>query len=683
MPMLPLAELLNPAPEVEPQSSSLCETASYKIETNVTVTQKCTVVRLYTYKAGTTIKYPKTTEQGSVGHLFELDPEDWVNPSQAFAYSQGEPKGFLRNRFCCILLDDQGESVPCYVRHSTCQGCKACSFADKNLVSVGHTTANCSDLANQLKQYSQHRQLELPTSGSVTKDLFEKTLALWNAFQNVGCSAPLNEDTLYLGEELEARKVQLAIDHDIRRGHTPKPTCQGRVILDYDSKGTPYVHCEHYRSATSHDHLVNYDISSGLYDFEYLRALFTNDTEELELIEDGAQDNGYGPLALCSTITNASSQHVSSALHRNSSGQLVKAKLDRIECTSRIRACTLTQFPSDQNTPGLRREILALLQSLGQDLPDITPPPSMQNPMLSDLHISLANQDHLRAYITQAQEISFPYGTGWAGVIYAKQLQDSNVPVSQHYIWLIKEYELEDDELDLDSSIVYCRVYVNRQTAVAHHRIFSVIDDIVFADTGTCLKWRHLHGMDLNDFCGILHFAGDQHGGQAKGLGLHLLARSKETPEKYDLHKPRRLLSSLLVYKHLHRVFRLCDAHFKRNITKCKVPDEVKQKMQSLSCISHPNFEQTVQEIRSEGGKAGVDWVSDKYRSHFAFEAICWEKSFIPAAIWQVGDSTMNIIEGLHANINLEGVLCTLLGGLQKGQHYNNMKYKMIEACVH
>ncbi|KAF9061364.1 hypothetical protein BDP27DRAFT_1235430 [Rhodocollybia butyracea] len=457
--MLPLAELLNPAPEVEPQSSSLCETASYKIETNVTVTQKCTVVRLYTYKAGTTIEYPETTEQGSVGHLFELDPEDWVNPSQAFAYSQGEPKGFSRNRFCRILLDDQGESVPCYVRHSTCM--YSCSFADKNLVSVGHTTANRSDLANQLKQYSQHWQLELPTSGSVTKDLFEKTLALWNAFQNVGCSAPLNEDTLYLGEELEARKVQLAIDHDIRRGHTPKPTCQGRVILDYDSKGTPYVEyqylpsppsCEHYRSATSRDHLVNYDISSGLYDFEYLRALFTNDTEELELIEDGAQDNGYGPLALCSTITNASSQHVT-ALHCNSSGQLMKAKVDRIECTSRIRVfepheeyrkvcpkilvvCTgmhTHPIPLPTKTPpGLRREILALLQSLGQDLPDITPRrfirhpttcayirdqlPSMQNPMLSDLHISLANQDHLRAYITQAQEISFPYGTGWAGM---------------------------------------------------------------------------------------------------------------------------------------------------------------------------------------------------------------------------------------------------------------------------
>ncbi|KIJ10340.1 hypothetical protein PAXINDRAFT_86233 [Paxillus involutus ATCC 200175] len=37
------------------------------------------------------------------------------------------------------------------------------------------------------------------------------------------------------------------------------------------------------------------------------------------------------------------------------------------------------------------------------------------NPTLTDVHISLANRDHIRSYIAQAQNLSFPFGTGWKG----------------------------------------------------------------------------------------------------------------------------------------------------------------------------------------------------------------------------------------------------------------------------
>lgn len=45
-----------------------------------------------------------------------------------------------------------------------------------------------------------------------------------------------------------------------------------------------------------------------------------------------------------------------------------------------------------------------------------------------------------------------------------------------------------------------------------------------------------------------------------------------------------------------------------------------------------------------------------------------------------VGDATTNIIEGSHANVNLEGVRCTLLGGLRKGEHWDDMKLKGLEV---
>ena len=75
-----------------------------------------------------------------------------------------------------------------------------------------------------------------------------------------------------------------------------------------------------------------------------------------------------------------------------------------------------------------------------------------------------------------------------------------------------------------------------------------------------------------------------------------------------------------------------------------------------------------------------IDWVTDKVRSKFAFPGICWAKSFIPREIWQVGDETSNIIESLHGDVNREGLSCSLLGGITKGQHFDTLKEKTLEV---
>jgi hypothetical protein len=69
-------------------------------------------------------------------------------------------------------------------------------------------------------------------------------------------------------------------------------------------------------------------------------------------------------------------------------------------------------------------------------------------------------------------------------------------------------------------AITYVRVFVNYSLAFAHQRILEAIDDVVKEDTGSYLEWRHLHSesLDSGSYTGkILHWAGDQHGGQAKG----------------------------------------------------------------------------------------------------------------------------------------------------------------------
>lgn len=63
-------------------------------------------------------------------------------------------------------------------------------------------------------------------------------------------------------------------------------------------------------------------------------------------------------------------------------------------------------------------------------------------------------------------------------------------------------------------------MFLNRQTAVAHRRIFEEIEEIVRHDTGRPLQWRHLHANTAEETPDgmILQWAADQHGGQAKGL---------------------------------------------------------------------------------------------------------------------------------------------------------------------
>jgi hypothetical protein len=90
------------------------------------------------------------------------------------------------------------------------------------------------------------------------------------------------------------------------------------------------------------------------------------------------------------------------------------------------------------------------------------------------------------------------------------------------------------------------------------------------------------------------------------GLGLHLKALAAKLPLQYDLHKPHRTLASLGKYDHLRRIFRLCQVHVARNIKRAAVPEPVKNKMRSLICIEHNDFQGCLHDIQREGGKAGA-----------------------------------------------------------------------------
>ncbi|KAF8835119.1 hypothetical protein BDN67DRAFT_1042907 [Paxillus ammoniavirescens] len=305
------------------------------------------------------------------------------------------------------------------------------------------------------------------------------------------------------------------------------------------------------------------------------------------------------------------------------------------------------------------------------DLPDMTPRrflrhpsiksylqtrfPSTVNPALSDLHISLANRDHLQSYLRHAKRNAFPFGTGWQGLLNVKEIQDRTLPNHHHYIRLaveVPQAELSgncelDNEGDHDDTstplrVVICMLpqnshrlqaarYLQSDIAfkrvagfqefelggndpksnltAAHQFIFRALEQIVEFDTGSKLTWQHLHATNLNDLMGILQWMGDQHGGQAKGLGLHLQWLAQQIPDHFDLHQPDCLLSTLDEYDHLRRVFRLCSVHIYRNIKTAHVKESVKNMMQSLVCMEHPDFTGTMEKIERDGGKPGVEGV--------------------------------------------------------------------------
>lgn len=139
--------------------------------------------------------------------------------------------------------------------------------------------------------------------------------------------------------------------------------------------------------------------------------------------------------------------------HRTPTGDLLQPEMQHLECDVKLhviephveyrKSCPWIlvtskgahahPIPFPQKTPpAVREELFRLLNTLPDDLADLTPRrflrhpilkaylrdrfPSQIMPALSDLHVSLANRSHLKAYIEQAKKDSYPCGTGWEGM---------------------------------------------------------------------------------------------------------------------------------------------------------------------------------------------------------------------------------------------------------------------------
>ncbi|KAF9026651.1 hypothetical protein BDZ89DRAFT_1039926 [Hymenopellis radicata] len=356
--------------------------------------------------------------------------------------------------------------------------------------------------------------------------------------------------------------------------------------------------------------------------------------------------------------------------------------------------------------------------------------PSSPHATLSDVHPSLANRSHVRSYIKAAKDKIYPQGTGWEGALELLRAAQENSDAESTYIRTV----VDEDDSDfpehtedthhaptdrssrlrmlicmtpeasnrlLDAQYLQCDisfkrvvdfhefilvgmephsntgkypilplVYLNRETAEAHRRLFNELDKIVQLDTGFPIPWRHIYADSIEERDGfVLLLTLDQH-----GIGMYFQDVCRLL-ERFDLHEPERRLSELSPYEHLHRLVCICTVHFNRNISEAKgLSHEVKTLMRSLSCLDHVDWDGTIQAIKDKGGRKGIDWINNKVYSYFAFEGLCQMKSKIPRDIWRAGVRNTNLVESCHFQAYGEGKKCTVVGAIRKGQRYDAMR---------
>ncbi|KAJ7624127.1 hypothetical protein DFH06DRAFT_1340161 [Mycena polygramma] len=427
-------------------TSSLQPRGSRTLEYDVHIAEKSRVAALYRYPLGATVEYPESGEELAVGHLIPIDPAADLLPWADFAYSRGSPDGGWAKRdvfFTHLLVDSDGNRVPCKKRHTTCQGVKACPLNDFSVLTGSdhrHTSATRQDIEHRLAADREARQ----RLSSPQRDVFVKTAAYITAIRKVGCRRPCQEETHRDAEELRLYNEEQSQYETFRRGQPSIPTCQGRIRYyeypDPDHPDAPprsYLSCEHYSRRTP-DHWAEFGLQDAGLDVDYIAAQFQDNSDELARIEEAAALTDVGPLGTCVTLRNFAAQTQHCPLDHCVDGRLTQLELTHIECQVKFRMwfpvdlqrCPFVlvtskgvhrhPIPLPEKTPrNVRAQVFALLHTLRQDLADMTARrflrhpavksflisrfPDLPTPTLSALHPSLANRAHLGSYIARCE----------------------------------------------------------------------------------------------------------------------------------------------------------------------------------------------------------------------------------------------------------------------------------------
>lgn len=128
-PTLPVAlpRMISPRPSGpgSPAFSFLSLPTPSETRHNVRLNRRTLLSTLYIFDNPLTwIEYPESKDGDPVGYLIRQEfPSEWRNPASSFVYSLDHPSGGTRSgetMSCSLLLDANGERVPCKQHHRTC-----------------------------------------------------------------------------------------------------------------------------------------------------------------------------------------------------------------------------------------------------------------------------------------------------------------------------------------------------------------------------------------------------------------------------------------------------------------------------------------------------------------------------------------------------------------------------------
>ncbi|KAL6304684.1 hypothetical protein BKA93DRAFT_732739 [Sparassis latifolia] len=692
---------------------------------------------------GTLVEYPETgaLHGEAVLHRFHIDSDNFLHPKDNFQYSLGSNGGHP-SRLCFFLTDPQdGTPVPCSHVRSKCQGLKTCDFREHTMATAGL----------QLTIRHSHSSDAPSTALDARRELFEKTFGFYCAIRDAGCAFAVEhnagESTAEVEEDgsddgLSGDEV-MEMERDCRAPESR--TCRGCVVMCIDNYNHAFLQCEH-RKKGQRAHLIIRDLTA--YNMNYLMALFHNDRAKFSEIELNALTYGYGPLVPCNFADSPRNQKQRCPQWRRyADGSLRRGTLQRhIKCHSTfdiyvphdIKSCAYIVIvcrhphshpdPLRTKTPPLYLHIFrSLLCDLQWRLADATPRKistdvglvaglrrvlnwtTTHDPVLSDLHPSFGNQDHVARLIDTLRQEYYPMGTDFEGVRRLAE-EHSRLPLADQYVRAVREVTLVGDlrplrivvcmfpemsSLLMDSkrpsidtsfrrvsgweefeiqtwndetakSVVCARAFITSQSAAAHLTLFKLIFDIAESDTGRSVHFFHIHGV------GIDTVSADAHKGQALGFGQFLQYLCQSLVGMCPI-EPERPLKSLGPYEHLKRCFRVCNVHYKRGVwvKRTQLTPTVRQAMLSLlSSDDIPDWDGTLAIIRN-GGKVAQAWLTDKEKTPFAWAAIYRPKSLISRERWLAAPPDTNSNEQGHRDINRDGVQLSLLAGVEIGSRYD------------
>ncbi|KIO26910.1 hypothetical protein M407DRAFT_7585 [Tulasnella calospora MUT 4182] len=728
------------------------------------------------------LEYPETTADASkLAHVFKVDPNAFRDPSHNIQYSF-QVTGGAEDLKCQLLQVENGDGLPvaanCYKIRGQCCGVKLCNFASVTQPLPSHTSVDLNAgplwssptprftakqevfektlaLFCSIKVDGCHASVVGETTGQqrTTTDTEEEAYSStqpvdFTAMENTlvqllshhghgttsgnasstanGAEDPNSEDDGELDAEgeVEVDERLLYRPSRSRRGLT----CPGVINLRVGKKtGKSYLCCDRLKDGPGHF------LYTSLHevDIRYLQALLDNDTAIIDEIELEACRLGYGPRATCTYMTE----------HRRVGDFCAK----EVTVETYPYAVLVTSRPHNHppprrsKTPPVHVDIVrTLLVEEDWRLADATPRrlslnksfvsrlkavlqwQSVREPVLSDLHPSLANQQKVNYIIKCTKELQFTAGTDWEGARLLHEDQAQRLDPEDQYLRCVEEIKITTNEsiriavcmfpaqsrllskarwITCDTSykrvkrsqefgiegwdetthrsISYCRVFITSESAEAHRILFHKISAIVTQDTGTPLQFLYIHGQ------GIEVITADEGKGQALGLGLFLKDICGNNFD-FDPAEPTRRFCELGPYEHLARLLRLCTVHFQRNIKKIEGrihpdtkiegrihPDTVAAMYSLASSQPLADLEGTLQLIRRSGRDA-QNWLYDKeVSSPFALPALYQPRSRIPLERWLAARSTTNGIEQTHHNYNIDGINLTLLGGIMHGFQYD------------